>query len=63
MAPRLSHCMETIDDEPIVFYRTTPAGQASSYPQSETPAPIPGHTYVKAKITSTGGYDALKPVD
>jgi mannose-6-phosphate isomerase-like protein (cupin superfamily) len=59
VAPRLSYCMETAGNEPAVFFRTTPAGQAPSYPESETPAPIKGYTYVKAKITSTGGYDAL----
>ena len=59
VAPRLSYCMETVGDEPVVFFRTTPAGQAPSYPESETPTPIQGYTYVKAKITSTGGYDSL----
>ena len=59
VAPRLSYCMETIGNEPAVFYRTTPAGQAPSYPENQTPTPIAGYTYVKAKITSTGGYDAL----
>ncbi|HEX2761428.1 MAG TPA: hypothetical protein VHM27_12975, partial [Rhizomicrobium sp.] len=32
--------------------------QAPSYPESETPTPMKGYTYEKAKITSTGGYDA-----
>jgi len=59
VAPRLSYCLETVGDEPVVFYRTTPAGQAPSYPESEIPAPLPGYKYVKARITSTGGYDAL----
>src|SRR5712671_5111158 len=59
VAPRLSYCLETVGDEPVVFYRTTPARQAPSYPEGETPTPIAGYTYVKAKITSTGGYDAL----
>jgi hypothetical protein len=59
VAPRLSYCMETVGAEPVVLYRTTPAGQVPSYPESETPAPIKGYVYVKAKITSTGGYDSL----
>ena len=40
-----------------MFYRTTPAGQVPSYPENETPTPVKGYTYDKAKITSTGGYD------
>jgi hypothetical protein len=59
VAPRLSYCMETIGNEPVVIFRTTPAGQAPSYPESEIPTPIKGYTYVKAKITSTGGYDTF----
>jgi hypothetical protein len=57
VAPRLSYCMESVGNEPVVFFRTTPAGQAPSYPDSETPTPIKGYTYIKARITSTGGYD------
>ncbi len=57
VAPRLSYCLKNVGSEPAVFFRVTPAGQAPSYPESETPAPIKGYTYVKAKITSTGGYD------
>ena len=34
-------------------------GQAPSYPESETPTPVKGYTYAKAKITSTGGYDSF----
>lgn len=58
VAPRLSYCLENTGGEPVVFYRSTPAGQVPSYPESETPAPLPGYTYIKTKITSTGGYDA-----
>ena len=57
VAPRLSYCMENTGSTPVVFYRSTPAGQVPSYPESETPTPIPGWTYIKARITSTGGYD------
>ena len=41
VAPRLSYCLETVGAEPVVFYITTPAGQAPSYPENETPTPIP----------------------
>jgi len=41
----------------VVFYRSTPAGQVSSYPESETPAPIKGYRYEKVRMTSTGGYE------
>src|SRR5438874_12949784 len=60
VAPRLSYCMETVGSEPAVFFRMTPAGQAPSYPESETPTPLKGYTYAKAKITSTGGYASIK---
>jgi mannose-6-phosphate isomerase-like protein (cupin superfamily) len=56
--PRLSYCMENAGTEPVVFYRSTPAGQVPSYPENETPTPIKGWKYEKAKITSTGGYEA-----
>ena len=59
VAPRLSYCMETVGTEPVVYYRNTPAGQVPSYPESETPTPIPGYKYIKTKITSTGGYDSF----
>ena len=57
VAPRLSYCMENTGTEPVVFYRSTPAGQVPSYPENETPTPVPGYHYDKAKITSTGGYE------
>ena len=58
VAPRLAYCMENTGDAPVVFFRVTPAGQVPSYPESETPKPVKGYTYVKSRITSTGGYDA-----
>lgn len=58
VAPRLSYCMENVGNEPAVFFRIIPARQAPSYPETETPTPVKGYTYVKAKITSTGGYDS-----
>jgi mannose-6-phosphate isomerase-like protein (cupin superfamily) len=59
VAPRLSYCFENTGTEPVVFYRTTPAKQAPSYPESETPTPMKGYKYIKARITSTGGYDSF----
>ena len=59
VAPRLSYCMENVGTEPVVYYRTTPAGQVPSYPESETPTPIPGYKYIKTRIPSTGGYDSF----
>jgi hypothetical protein len=59
VAPRLSYCFEAVGSTPVVFFRITPAGQVPSYPESETPAPIPGYTYEKVRITSTGGYDSF----
>jgi mannose-6-phosphate isomerase-like protein (cupin superfamily) len=59
VAPRLSYCMENAGNEPVIFFRVTPTNQAPSYPDSETPAPMKGYRYVKARITSTGGYDGV----
>src|SRR3954469_14183627 len=47
VAPRLSYCLETVGSDPAVFYITTPAGQAPSYPDNETPAPMKGYRYVR----------------
>lgn len=57
VAPRLSYCMENTGSTPVVFYRSTPAGQMPSYPDSETPTPVKGWRYIKARINSTGGYE------
>jgi len=46
LAPRLSYCMQTVGTEPLVFYRTAPAGQVPSSPESETPTPVAGYKYV-----------------
>jgi len=59
VAPRLSYCMENTGSQPVVFYRNTPAGQVPSYPESETPTPVNGYRYEKARITSTGGYEGV----
>jgi mannose-6-phosphate isomerase-like protein (cupin superfamily) len=56
--PRLSYCIENTGTEPAVFYRSTPAGQVPSFPESETPTPLKGWVYSKARITSTGGYES-----
>src|SRR5580704_6217058 len=59
VAPRLSYCFENVGPDPVVYYRTTPAGQAPTYPQSETPTPMKGYSYSLARITATGGYDSF----
>lgn len=59
VAPRLSYCMENTGSAPVVFYRSTPAGEMPSYPESETPTPVKGWVYEKARITSTGGYEGV----
>jgi mannose-6-phosphate isomerase-like protein (cupin superfamily) len=59
VAPRLSFCLENTGTEPVVFYRSTPAGQVPSYPESETPIPVKGWRYEKVRMTSTGGYDGV----
>jgi mannose-6-phosphate isomerase-like protein (cupin superfamily) len=59
VAPRLSFCMENTGTEPVVFYRSTPAGQMPSYPENETPTAVPGWRYEKARMTSTGGYEGV----
>ena len=51
--------MENTGSEPVIFFRVTPTSQAPSYPDSETPTPMKGYRYVKARITSTGGYDGV----
>src|SRR6185312_6809523 len=56
VAPRLSYCMENTGTEPVVFYRSTPAGQVPSYPESETRTPVPGYHHDKARLTSGGWY-------
>ena len=59
VAPRLSYRIENVGPEPAILWRVTPAGQLPSYPVSEEPTPVKGWRYVRAKITSTGGYDGV----
>ena len=58
VAPRLTYCLENVGTTPVIMFKVTPAGQAPSYTEDVTPDPMPGWKYVKASITSTGGYDA-----
>src|SRR5580700_9467332 len=58
VAPRLTYCLENVGTTPVIYYRTTPAGQVPTYPESVTPDPVPGYTYIKAKIAAGGHYDA-----
>lgn len=57
VAPRLAYSMENVGTSPAVVWRVTPAGQLPSYPDGETPRPVAGWRYVRAKMTSTGGYE------
>jgi mannose-6-phosphate isomerase-like protein (cupin superfamily) len=57
VAPRLVYSLENTGNEPVVFWRVTPAGQIPSYPIGETPTPVKGWRYIQARITSTGGYE------
>lgn len=58
VAPRLAYQLENTGSEPVVFWRLAPAGQMPSYPVTETPPEVKGWKYIRARITSTGGYDA-----
>jgi mannose-6-phosphate isomerase-like protein (cupin superfamily) len=55
---RVPYSMETVGDAPSLRFEVRPAGEAPSYPASETPAPLPGMKYVKANYTGRGKYDA-----
>ncbi|HEV3214612.1 MAG TPA: cupin domain-containing protein [Vicinamibacterales bacterium] len=56
-APRLAYSMETVGDEPVLRFEVRPAGEMPSYPITETPAPVKGWTFIKSRITDSGGYD------
>lgn len=56
VAPRLAYALENTGTEPVVYWRVTPAGQMPSYPVTETPMPVKGWKYIRAKMTETGGY-------
>jgi mannose-6-phosphate isomerase-like protein (cupin superfamily) len=55
---RVPYSMETVGDTPSLRFEVRPAGEAPSYPVSETPAPQPGIKYVRADYTGRGKYDA-----
>jgi len=59
VAPRLVYSVENTGNEPVVFFRITPAGEIPSYPISETPTPAKGWKYIRAKISDTGAYDTV----
>jgi len=56
---RLQYSMETVGDEPVLFFQMKPAGEAPDYPLSETPTPVKGVQYVQAAYTGHGDYDAI----
>jgi mannose-6-phosphate isomerase-like protein (cupin superfamily) len=57
VAPRLTYSMETVGNEPVLRFEVRPTDEMPSYPISETPTPVKGWTFIKARITDTGSYD------
>ncbi len=55
VAPHLPYSIENTGTEPVVFFRVTPAGEIPMYPLSETPTPVKGWKFVKAKAAVTLG--------
>jgi mannose-6-phosphate isomerase-like protein (cupin superfamily) len=55
VAPHLDFSIENSGSEPVVFFRVTPAGQVPMYPLSETPTPVKGWRFIKAKAAVTLG--------
>jgi mannose-6-phosphate isomerase-like protein (cupin superfamily) len=45
---RLQYSMETVGNQPVLYFQMKPAGEAPDYPLSQTPTPVPGVKYVKA---------------
>jgi mannose-6-phosphate isomerase-like protein (cupin superfamily) len=56
---RLTYTMETVGDEPVIFFQMLPAGEAPEYPITETPDPVKGKEYIKATYTGHGDYDKI----
>jgi mannose-6-phosphate isomerase-like protein (cupin superfamily) len=56
---RLQYSMETVGNEPVLYFQMKPAGEAPDYPLTETPTPVPGVQYVKAAYTGRGTYDDI----
>ncbi|MSU64960.1 MAG: cupin domain-containing protein [Opitutus sp.] len=55
---RLTYRMETVGDQPSLRLEVTIANAHTMYPLDETPAPVAGVTYIKARVaTVKGSYD------
>ncbi len=56
---RLQYSMETVGNEPVLFFQMKPAGESPDYPLSETPTPVKGVQYVQAAYSGHGDYDKI----
>lgn len=55
---RLVYSMETVGDTPSLRLEVTVANSSTMYPIDETPTPVPGMKYVRARVaTIKGSYD------
>jgi mannose-6-phosphate isomerase-like protein (cupin superfamily) len=55
---RLVYSMETVGDKPSLRLEVTVANSSTMYPIDETPTPVPGVKYVRARVaTVKGSYD------
>ena len=55
---RLTYSMETVGDTPSLRLEVTVANSNTMYPIDETPTPVPGVKYVRARVaTVKGSYD------
>jgi mannose-6-phosphate isomerase-like protein (cupin superfamily) len=60
---RLQYSIETVGDEPVLFFQMKPAGESPDYPLSETPTPVKGVQYIKAAYSGHGDYDKINVPD
>ena len=54
---RTFYSMETVGDQPSLRYELNIAHARKLYPADETPVPMPGIDYVRARIAGRGNYD------
>src|ERR1043166_6796846 len=54
---RTFYTMETVGDQPSLRYEVNIARARKIYPAEETPVPVPGIEYVRARIAGRGNYD------
>lgn len=55
VAPHLPYTIENNGNEPVVFFRVTPAGEIPMYTLDQTPTPVKGWKFIKAKASVTLG--------